>query len=236
VNRALRAATIGVLLLSPVVFSACSAGQVTQTATQERDKVGAMAQVGELTIRAVKFVSPRGGAYDRGDDAELQMAIVNSGDKPDALVGISGDGFDGVEFSAGSSSSASTSASAGTTASPSATAGSSTTASAGSSATASASASATNSGSASATSAGPSSSAAAANRIEIPANSTVFIGMNGASVTLTNLTQPLTTGQYLELTFEFENAGRVTLPVTVATPTKPMDRGETFDFHPTEGG
>jgi copper(I)-binding protein len=60
--------------------------------------------------------------------------------------------------------------------------------------------------------------------------------MNGASVTLTNLAQPLTTGQYLELTFEFENAGRVTLPVTVATPNKPMDRGQTFDFHPTEGG
>src|SRR5688500_6382196 len=41
VNRALRAATMGVLLLPPVALSACSAGQVTQTATQERDKVGA---------------------------------------------------------------------------------------------------------------------------------------------------------------------------------------------------
>src|SRR4029453_15292558 len=83
VNRALRAATMGVLLLSPVVLSACSAGQVTQTATQERDKVGAMAQVGDLTIRAVRLARPRGGAYDRGDDAELQMAIVNTGDEPD---------------------------------------------------------------------------------------------------------------------------------------------------------
>jgi copper(I)-binding protein len=72
--------------------------------------------------------------------------------------------------------------------------------------------------------------------LEIPARSTVFIGMDGASVTLTNLSQPLTTGQYLELTFEFKNAGRVTLPVTVATPNRPLDRGETFDFHPTEGG
>jgi hypothetical protein len=53
VNRALRAATMGVLLLSPVALSACSAGQVTQTATQERDKVGAMGQVGDLTLRAV---------------------------------------------------------------------------------------------------------------------------------------------------------------------------------------
>ena len=39
----------GVLLLSPLAFSACSAGQVTQTASQERDKVGAMAEVGDIT-------------------------------------------------------------------------------------------------------------------------------------------------------------------------------------------
>ena len=50
-NRALRAATLGVLLLSSVALSACSAGQVTQTATQERDKTGSMAQVGDLTLR-----------------------------------------------------------------------------------------------------------------------------------------------------------------------------------------
>ena len=47
-NRALGAATAGVLLLSPLALSACSAGQVTQTATQQRDKVGAMAQVGRM--------------------------------------------------------------------------------------------------------------------------------------------------------------------------------------------
>src|SRR5688500_1080100 len=64
VNRALRAATMGVLLLSPVALSACSAGQVTQTASQERDKVGAMAQVGDLTIRAVQLVSPGEDGYE----------------------------------------------------------------------------------------------------------------------------------------------------------------------------
>ena len=57
-NRALRAATTVVLLVSPVALAACSAGQVTQTATQVRDKVGAMAQVGELTIRAVQGALP----------------------------------------------------------------------------------------------------------------------------------------------------------------------------------
>ena len=58
VNRALRAATMGVLLLSPVALSACSAGQVTQTATQERDKTGGQAQVGDLTLRAGRSSLP----------------------------------------------------------------------------------------------------------------------------------------------------------------------------------
>jgi copper(I)-binding protein len=200
VNRALRAATMGVLLLSPVVLSACSAGQVTQTATQERDKVGAMAQIGDLTIRAVRLEAPRGGAYDRGDDAELQMAIVNAGDEPDALVGISGAGFEDVEFDSGSTASATASPSA--PASPTATSGSGT---------------------------------SSDSKIEIPARSTVFIGTDGASVTLTSLDQPLTTGQYLELAFEFEKAGEVPLLVTVATPEESVERGEAFDFHQEEG-
>ena len=197
-NRALRAATMGVLLLSPVVLSACSAGQVTQTATQERDKVGAMAQAGDLTIRAVRLESPRGGTYDSGDDAELQVAIVNAGDEPDALVGISGEGFGDVEFDSGSTATTSPSA----TPTPTAT---------------------------------PGSRSSSDTEIEIPARATIFIGTDGASVTLTDLEQSLTTGQYLELTFEFEKAGEVTLPVTVATPDEALERGEAFDFHQEEG-
>jgi copper(I)-binding protein len=208
VNRALRAATMGVLLLSPVVLSACSAGQVTQTATQERDKVGAMAQAGDLTIRAVRLESPRGGTYDSGDDAELQVAIVNAGDEPDALVGISGEGFGDVEFDSGSTATASPSATPTATASPSATPTPTAT---------------------------PGSRSSSDTEIEIPARATIFIGTDGASVTLTDLEQSLTTGQYLELTFEFEKAGEVTLPVTVATPDEALERGEAFDFHQEEG-
>jgi copper(I)-binding protein len=180
VNRALRAATMGVLLLSPVALSACSAGQVTQTATQERDKVGAMGQVGDLTLRAVQLESPRGGSYDRGDDAELRMVIVNSGVEPDALVGISGEGFAEVEFDTGST--------------------------------------------------------ASNDEIVIPGDSSVVIGGDGASVRLIDLDEDLSTGEHLQLTFEFENAGEVTLPVTVATPQKSQERGEAFDFHQEEGG
>ena len=184
-NRALRAATMGVLLLSPVALSACSAGQVTQTATQERDKVGAMAQVGDLTLRAAQLESPRGGVYESGDDADLRIAIVNGSQESDTLTGISGEGFGDVEIDAGTSSSGGSSSS----------------------------------------------------ELEIPADGSVFVGGDAdASITLTDLDEGLTPGQYLELTFEFENAGEVTLPVTVSTPEEAQERGEAFDFHEEEGG
>ena len=100
-NRALRAATMGVLLVSPVALSACSAGQVTQTATQQRDKAGAMAQVGDLTLRQVQLLAPR-RRLRAGDDAELQLAVVNTGTEADTLVDVSGEGFGDVEFDSGS--------------------------------------------------------------------------------------------------------------------------------------
>jgi copper(I)-binding protein len=174
VNRALRAATMGVLLLSPVALSACSAGQVTQTATQQRDKTGAQAQVGDITLRQVHLAYPRGGTYDAGDDAELNMAVVNAGKSPDTLTGVAGQGFRAAEISGG--------------------------------------------------------------EIEIPAATTIFVGEGNTSVTLTNLDQSLTTGQYLEVTLTFQKAGEVTVPVTVGTPPRSLNRGETFDFHDETGG
>src|SRR4051794_33946282 len=102
---------MGVLLLSPIALSACSAGQVSQTATQQRDKTGAMAQVGNITLREVQLAYPTGGTYESGDDADLVMAIVNTGDKSDTLTGVEGKGFSGADISEGGSSSSATSSS-----------------------------------------------------------------------------------------------------------------------------
>jgi copper(I)-binding protein len=184
VNRALGAATAGVLLLSPLALSACSAGQVTQTASQERDKVGAMGQVGDITVRAVELVSPRAGSYEAGDDAEMTLAVVNSGAEADTLVGVDGEGFGDVEIR--------TAATGG--------------------------------------------SAAGSDEIEIPTDTTVFVDGDDASITLTDLDESLTVGQYLELTLSFENAGDLTVPVTVANPEDEQERGEAFDFHQEEEG
>ena len=188
-NRALRAATMGVLLLSPVVLGACSAGQVTQTESQVRDKTGAQAQIGDLYIRQAQLLSPREGSYERGDDAELQVAIVNSGTEDDTLVGVEGEGFGSAEIENASTGTASSSA-----------------------------------------------SRASSDEIEIPAGASVFVGGedSDATITLTDLDEGITVGQYLEVTLTFEKAGEVTLPISVANPSE-TDRGEAFDFHEEEG-
>jgi copper(I)-binding protein len=185
VNRALRAATMGVLFLSPLALSACSAGQITQTAGQERDKVGATAEVGQINLRAVEFAYPRGGIYENGDDVELRMAIANESQEDDALVEISGEGFGEVEIDDDS---------------------------------------ATSSGS------------GGADEIEVPADSVVYVDGENLTVTLTDVDESMTTGQSLELTFTFENAGEVTLPVIVSAPEDEVRRDAGFDFHHEEGG
>jgi copper(I)-binding protein len=188
VNRALRAATMGVLLFSPVVLSACSAGQVTQTATQERDKTGAQAQVGDISLRQAQLLHPRGGSYQRGDDADVEVAIVNGGTEADTLVGVDGEGFGSAEIQSSATGTGTSTASGGS-----------------------------------------------AQGIEIPAGSSVFVGGDEFNVTLTDLDEDLNTGQYIEVTFRFENAGEVTVPLTVATPGESETRGEAFDFHEEEG-
>jgi copper(I)-binding protein len=217
---------MGVLLLSPIALSACSAGQVTQTATQERDKTGAQTQVGDISIREGKLAAPDAGSYEQGDDAEMQLAIVNEGAQADTLTRVSGEGFASAEIvSAGTSTSASSTSASPTSASP--TSASPTSASAGATGT-SASSTTTPSTSSSSASRGP-------QRIEIPAGQSVFIGGDGGqyTVTLTGLSENLTPGQYLKVTLTFDKAGEVTIPLTVANPSERPSPSETFDFHPS---
>jgi copper(I)-binding protein len=177
VNRALRAATMGVLLLSPIALTACSAGQVTQTSTQERDKTGGQAQVGSITLRAAELESPRGGVYEDGDDADLALAIVNGGQDDDTLTAVEGEGFADAEIDADGE-----------------------------------------------------------DELVIPADESVFVGSDGdAEITLTDLDEGLTVGQYLDLTLTFENAGEVDIRVTVANPDEAEEREEAYDFHQEEG-
>src|SRR3954462_11309974 len=222
---------MGVLLFSPLALSACGAGQVTQTATQNRDKVGPMAQVGDISLRAVELAAPPGDKYEQGSDAELTLAIVNGGEEPDTLVGVTGTDFAGAQISASSVSP-----------SPSV------------QATPSGSAAAAPSGTAVPTSSAPTvpppapplpppppptvpapatttPAPAGASQLEIPPQSTVFVGSGGPTITLTGLGRSLTTGQYLQVTFTFQKAGAATMVITVANPTSVSTPTETFNFN-----
>jgi copper(I)-binding protein len=187
VNRALRAATMGALLLSPLALGACSAGQVTQTATQERDKAGPQAEVGTITLREVVLEYPATGRYDAGDDVELRAAIINTADEPDTLVSIEGDAFEGVRAIGGDTNPVSSTS-------------------------------------------GTSSEV----EIEIPRDETVFLGGDGPTILLENLTEDLTAGQSIELTMTFEQAGAVTVQAAVANPEEELERGEAYDYHQEE--
>jgi copper(I)-binding protein len=206
---------MGALLLSPIALTACSAGQVSQTATQDRDKVGPEAEVGDITLRQVTLEYPDEGRYESGDDVPLVMAVVNSGNEGDTLVGIEGEGFDGVIVSGQATASPAVPGSPSATPSaPGATPG----------------------GTAPTTSAAPTTAAASSEvDIPLPAGSTVFVGGDdGLTVELADLAEELTAGQSLELTFTFERAGEVTVAALVANPEDELPREEAFDFHEEE--
>jgi copper(I)-binding protein len=243
VNRALRAAAIGVLLIAPVTLSACSSGQVNQTSSQNRDKVGATARVGDITLREMEIAFPRGGRYPRGSDAVLNGAVVNSGGADDTLVSITGDGITGVDvtgtgaqatFPTGGPAAATTG-----TGSPATGTGAGATTGA---ATDTSGAAATGTGATATTGAAtttseplPTEAPSSSVGIKIPANSVAFLGQNVPHVTLTGLTSPLNAAQSLRLTFTFQRAGTVTVDVIVASPTSPVPNNSTFNFEvPTQ--
>jgi hypothetical protein len=229
---------MGMLLSSAVAISACSAGQVNQTSSQLRDKTGPQAAVGDLLLREVELAYPANGAYAAGDDAELRAAIVNTGDQPDVLTSVTGPDFTGFRVTGSPTGSAPTgSAVATSTLSPPVTtptpitptpsAGATTTPSPGATTTAPSAATPTPA---------PASTTGAARQVQIQPGDTLFLGENGPTVTLVDLTRPLTAAQVLPVTFTFQRAGQVTIDAIVGTPSQALPRGDAYQFEPpTEG-
>jgi copper(I)-binding protein len=186
VNRALRAAAVSALLLSPVALTACSAGQISQTAEQNRDKTGTQVDVGDLALRALELPYPTGGIYQSGSDARLLAGIVSTSDTDDTLVSIEGEDFESVDV-----------------VDPNATA-----------------------------SAAP---GATSLDLTVPAQGTLYLGNGtGPAVTLVGLSDDLGVGQSVDVTFTFEQAGAITVPVPVAASGRDLPRGDAFDFEPEQ--
>jgi len=81
------AVAIGVSALLGI--AGCSAGQVAQTAEMPPAVNGNSGQVGTLALRDVKIAFPESGEpYQEGEDAPLLLSIVNSGTEDDELVSV----------------------------------------------------------------------------------------------------------------------------------------------------
>ena len=186
-NRALRAAAMGALLLSPVVLTACSAGQVSQTATQEQN-VGNSADVGAVNLRNLQLPYPTGGLYPSGGDARLVGAVASTAAGDDTLVSITGEEFDDVEVVDPSAEAAADGA------------------------------------------------ASEELGLTVPADGVLHLSDgSGPAVTLVGLAEEIGVGQYVDVTFTFEEAGEVTIAVPVGIASRDLPRGEGFDFHHGEG-
>lgn len=90
VGMALAAAATGLAL------TACSAGQLTQTSLQRPVSAGQDVDAGTMKIVNAHIAAPprssEMGTYESGQNAEINMLVVNNGDAADQIVSIEVDG------------------------------------------------------------------------------------------------------------------------------------------------
>lgn len=84
---------IAAALIAAAALTGCGAGQVAGTAQQVSNTTGGNAQVGPLALRTVAIAfgeDVEGGAvYRRGDDAPINMTVVNEAGEADELLSVS---------------------------------------------------------------------------------------------------------------------------------------------------
>ncbi|WKG09993.1 hypothetical protein QX204_00320 [Nocardia sp. PE-7] len=76
-----------------IALTGCSAGQITQTSSQEAAINGNHADVGEIALRNVHIVYPEADAeHDKGGKAKLSLSIINNSEIiTDELTSVSTD-------------------------------------------------------------------------------------------------------------------------------------------------
>ena len=71
--------------------------------------------------------------------------------------------------------------------------------------------------------------------LTVPPNGILYLSSGeGPTVALVGLTEDIGPGESIDVTFTFEEAGEITIPVPVGVPTRDLPRGEEFDFHGEE--
>lgn len=210
------AVALGVSALLGIV--GCSAGQVAQTAEMEPAVNGNTGQVGTIALRNVQVAYPENGeAYKAGEDAPLLLSIVNTGGEDDELVGVTSPAGE-VELIGNASIPAGTALhvvlpEGGESSSSSATT-TTTTETSGSSETSGSDAPATETSGSSSTS------------VTSTDSQDIAPVVGTMSVVITGLTADLPYGKNVPVTFEFANAGKVTIQLPIAAPATPRPEAE----------
>jgi copper(I)-binding protein len=212
------AVALGVSALLGIV--GCSAGQVAQTAEMEPAVNGNTGQVGTIALRNVQVAYPENGeAYKAGEDAPLLLSIVNTGGEDDELVGVTSPAGE-VELIGNASIPAGTALhvvlpEGGESSSSSAT--TTTTETSGSSETSGSEAPGT----------GTSEPAGSSSTSVTSTDSQDIAPVVGTmSLVITGLTADLPYGKNVPVTFEFANAGKVTIQLPIAAPATPRPEAE----------
>lgn len=231
------AVAIGVSALLGVV--GCSAGQVAQTAEMEPAVNGNMGQVGNLKLRDVMVAFPENGeSYRVGEEAPLLLTIANTGGEDDELVGVTSPAGE-VRIIGNAKIPARTALQVVLPAdNPSAP--SSEPSSASSESSEPESSSSESSSTAETTESAPVTSETSTGAAPTSVTATLtqteeapdVVGM--ISLVITELTGDLPFGKTVPVTFEFANAGKVTVSLPVAAPSTP--RAENRDAPEGEAG
>lgn len=215
------AVALGVSALLGIV--GCSAGQVAQTAEMEPAVNGNSGQVGTIALRNVQVAFPQSGEpYRAGDDAPLLLSIVNSGAEDDQLVRVTTPAGE-VEPIGNPAIPAGTSLQVvlpdeNTSATPSETTTTTTTES-----------SETTGGSEEPETPGSESSSATSTESPAETEAVAPPVVGTMSLVITGLTADLPYGKKVPVTFEFANAGKVTIQLPVGAPATPRPEAEAVE-------
>lgn len=199
VLASLRRVGAGVAVAAALMTSACAAGQHASTANQLPTLDGTNGSVGQINLRGLHLEAPSPGSpsYPTGSDIAVKLVIVNNGRETDHLTSITSPAFaDWGTYSSTAQADAVVAA---------------------------------NSATASPQSAGSPASAATQplplpkRSVQILPGKRVYWGTpesKGALLVL-NTTKRLYPGTNIQMTFQFANAGSVTLAVPIALSSSP---------------
>jgi copper(I)-binding protein len=210
-TRRLVATAVAAGLGAAAALSGCSAGQLTQTATQVPPVPGINADAGQVALRNLVIAYPGPAGYPAGADAPLIVRLFNNGLTPITLTGVSADKAASVTL-VGTPEVVTTTeppppptATPGPTGSPEPTT------------------TVTPTASPTPTTEAPSTPVS----IAIPPQGFVLLvpGQASGHLRLNRLTEAIVPGESVAVTFTFSDGTKATLPVPLAPPTHEIPRG-----------